>query len=286
MKIAVIDIGSNSVRLMMWADGKTLYKRVCTTRLGAGIAERPVLREDAIVRTAEAVAAFARTAEEEGAEQTAAFATAAVRSAENGGLFCKRVKELCGLIVDVVPGEEEAQLGLAGVLGNGDGGMIDVGGASTEYCCRKGRKTLVSLSMNVGAVRLFDACGDDKDKLTQKISLALSALDGVKAQGKTYAVGGTATTLACVALGLEEYDASRVQDLRITAEEMDGMARRLLAMTAEERKAVKGMDVRRADIIGGGALLLSETMKKLSVGEIYVSDRDNLEGYLVRRMGR
>ena len=244
MKIAVIDIGSNSVRLMMWADGKTLYKRVCTTRLGAGIAERPVLREDAIVRTAEAVAAFARTAEEEGAEQTAAFATAAVRSAENGGLFCKRVKELCGLIVDVVPGEEEAQLGLAGVLGNGDGGMIDVGGASTEYCCRKGRKTLVSLSMNVGAVRLFDA------------------------------------------FGLEEYDASRVQDLRITAEEMDGMARRLLAMTAEERKAVKGMDVRRADIIGGGALLLSETMKKLSVGEIYVSDRDNLEGYLVRRMGR
>ena len=286
MKIAVIDIGSNSVRLMMWAGGKTLYKRICTTRLGEGLASSPLLRSEAIVRTADAVSVFAAQAASEGADRLYAFATAAVRSAQNGAEFCERVKELCGLNVDVVPGEEEAQLGLAGVLGDGDGGMIDVGGASTEYCCRKGGKTVVSVSMNVGAVRLYDLCGDDEEKLRGRIASELSALDGVKAEGKTYAVGGTATTLAAVLLGLTHYDPKRVQDFCLSVESADKFARELLAMTAEERRGLRGMDARRADIIGGGALLLAETMKKLSVGFIYVSDCDNLEGYLIRRADR
>ena len=92
-KAAVIDIGSNSVRLMLWADGKVLYKTLKTTRLGEGTAFSPVLKEEAIDRTADAVAEFSLQARKEGAEEVFAYATEAVRSARNGGAFLERVKE-------------------------------------------------------------------------------------------------------------------------------------------------------------------------------------------------
>ena len=112
MKYAVIDIGSNSVRLMFVANGKVLYKRLNTTRLGEGLASSSILKTEAIERTASAVATFYQVAKEEGAKSIYAFATAAVRTAENGGEFIERVKNLCGLIVDVVAGEKEAELGI------------------------------------------------------------------------------------------------------------------------------------------------------------------------------
>src|SRR5699024_9599679 len=128
MKYAVIDIGSNSVRLLLWADGRSIYKKIETTRLGGGLSQTGRQSEAAIRRTADAVAAFAREAAREGAEKTAAFATAAVRSAENGRDFVRFVRAECGVDVDVISGEREAALGLAGALGGRDGGIVDVGG--------------------------------------------------------------------------------------------------------------------------------------------------------------
>ena len=116
-KTAVIDIGSNSVRLMLVADGKVLYKTLNTTRLGEGIASSPFLKDEAISRTASAVADFFSRAKREGAVDVYAFATAAVRSAENGSAFIDRVKELCELDVEIISGEEEAEIGILGALG-------------------------------------------------------------------------------------------------------------------------------------------------------------------------
>ena len=121
-KYAVIDIGSNSVRLMLWADG-ALYKKVETTRLSEGLSESGVLSEAAMKRSERAVAAFCEEGRRAGA-QPVAFATAAVRSASNGGEFCARVRALCGLDIDVVAGEDEAQMGLLGALGANDGAVI------------------------------------------------------------------------------------------------------------------------------------------------------------------
>ncbi|MGN0823003.1 MAG: hypothetical protein ACI4NG_04450 [Candidatus Gallimonas sp.] len=282
MKIAVIDIGSNSVRLMMWANGKTLYKRLNSTRLGEGVALRPVLKEEAIERTAQAVAAFYRAAVGDGAEKVYAFATAAVRCAENGSALIERVAQLCPLSVETVLGEEEAQLALAGALGAEDGSVIDVGGASTEICSRSCGKLRFVNSLNVGAVRLYDRCGDDRDKLQEEIGEALAPIGGTRLTGRACAVGGTATTLAAYALGLTVYDGERIDGARLTATDCGRCADELLAMTAEER-AERICDRRRADIIAGGALLLAELMKKLSLAKLFVSDRDNLEGYLYRR---
>ena len=161
-KTAVIDIGSNSVRLMMMADGKVLYKTLNTTRLGEGIASSPFLKDEAISRTASAVADFFSRAKREGAVDVYAFATAAVRSAENGSAFIDRVKELCELDVEIISGEEEAEIGILGALGEKDGGIIDVGGASTEIIIRAGGTIIYKKSVNIGVVRLKDLCGAEK----------------------------------------------------------------------------------------------------------------------------
>ena len=108
MKISAIDVGSNSVRLAMIADGKTLYKRIATTRLGEGLALSGELTPKAIARTAQAIATFVGDAKKENSGRVYVFATAAVRSASNKREFLKSVKNLCGVDVDVVSGEEEA----------------------------------------------------------------------------------------------------------------------------------------------------------------------------------
>lgn len=284
MKFGVIDIGSNSVRLMMWADGTTLYKHVITTRLGEGIEGRPVLREEAMERTARAVADCAERAAREGADAVCAFATAAVRRAENGGEFCARVRALCGLDVDVVSGEEEAMLGLSGALGEADGGIVDIGGASTEVCVRRGGKIVFSVSMDVGAVRLYDRCGQDEAALSAHIGPVLSALEGCPEKIRVYAVGGTATTVSALLQALPVYDPHKIQDHCMTAEAVKALAGRLLHLPADARRALPGMDVKRADIIGGGTLLLSRIMEKLRLDCVYASDRDNQEGYVIRRL--
>ncbi len=283
MKLAVIDIGSNSVRLMLWANGKSLYKRVNTTRLGQGIALNGTLSQSAMRRTACAVAEFKWEAEECGAGQVYAFATAAVRSSCNGREFCELVREICGLAIDVVAGEEEALLGLYGALGGQNGGIIDIGGASTEVCFQYGGEKTFSVSLDIGAVRLFDLCKDQKDKLLSEIRERIKPLKGVQTVENVYAVGGTASTLASVKLGLREYDAQKIQDYELKKTEVFSLADSLLALTAEERKNIAGMDIRRTDIIAGGALLLAEIMDSLALERLFVSDRDNLEGYLTAR---
>ncbi len=283
-KIAAIDIGSNSVRLMMWADGKTLYKRIDTTRLGEGLASSGKMKTEAIERTALAVSRFVGQAKAEGAEKVYAFATAAVRSSSNRSQFTDRVKELCGVEVDVVSGEREAELGINGALGKSDGGIIDVGGASTEITLRRDGKRVYSRSLDVGTVRLYDICGRDFDKLQSYIREVIKGYGEVRADGlEMRAIGGTATTIAAVSLSLEKYDPTRTHGTVVTLGEIQDMAKRFLAMEVDEVKKVIGMDARRADVIGGGCLLMSEIMQLLGVRAITVSENDNLEGYVLAK---
>ena len=281
MKYAVIDIGSNSVRLMLWADGP-LYKRVVTTRLAEGLSASGVLSDEACSRTVAAIGGLCREGREAGA-RIAAFATAAVRSAANGRAFCDRVKRECGVEVDVVSGEEEALLGLCGALGDSDGGIIDIGGASTEVCIRRGGNIAFSVSLPVGVVRLLERCGQDKEKLIGAALEAVRPLAAARGKDRLYAIGGTASTLASIRLGLSEYDAGKLAGLSLSAQYLGEIGERLLGLTVEQRKCIPGMDVRRADVIAGGAVLLYEAVCALGADEVRFSDGDNLEGYLLRR---
>ena len=283
MKYGVIDIGSNSVRLLLWADGQTIYKKINTTRLGAGVEKTGRLSAEAIARTAHAVAAFKQEAERAGAHKVLAFATAAVRSAANRADFTSAVKDLCGLSVEVVSGETEAKLGLIGALGGKDGGIIDVGGASTEVTVARGGKIVYAVSADVGAVRLRDACAEERAALETFIAERI-AVYGEVPPFNAYAIGGTATSLAALALELEPYDPAKTDGLVLTAADVLRWAEKLLSLSMGERLALKGMDPRRADVLGGGALLLYRVMRAVGAEQVTVSEKDNMEGYLVCKM--
>ena len=282
-KFAVIDVGSNSVRLMFVADGKVLYKALNTTRLGEGLASSSVLKEEAIIRSVNAVVDFYDRAIAEGAEKVYAFATAAVRSATNGQAFVDGVFALRPLRVEVISGEEEAEIGILGALGNSDGGVIDVGGASTEIVIKEQGELIFKKSVNIGVVRLKDKCGRAQDALTQTAREAAKEYDGLPAVTNLYAIGGTATTLAALALGLQTYDSQKVTGAVLTAQTMQGMADKLSAMSVEEIAALPCMPKGRADVLSGGAVLLATLMQELGVQTLTASDRDNLEGYAVKR---
>ena len=282
-QFAVIDVGSNSVRLMFVADGKVLYKALNTTRLGEGLASSSVLKEEAIIRSVNAVVDFYDRAIAEGAEKVYAFATAAVRSATNGQAFVDGVFALRPLRVEVISGEEEAEIGILGALGNSDGGVIDVGGASTEIVIKEQGELIFKKSVNIGVVRLKDKCGRAQDALTQTAREAAKEYDGLPAVTNLYAIGGTATTLAALALGLQTYDSQKVTGAVLTAQTMQGMADKLSAMSVEEIAALPCMPKGRADVLSGGAVLLATLMQELGVQTLTASDRDNLEGYAVKR---
>ena len=282
MKISAIDVGSNSVRLMVMADGKTLYKQLDTTRLAEGLAGSGVLKPEAIERTARAVQIFAAAAELNGAGTPYVFATAAVRSSKNGADFVARVKALTGIDVDVLIGEEEAACGILGALRGRDGGIIDLGGASTEITLQQGGKTLYSKSVNIGTVRLFDMAGQDRSALQAAIDNSLNGYGSLSLDGKDiYGIGGTATSLAALYHELEKYDPKVVEGTVLTREWLCAEAEKLLSLTVEERRALRGMEPRRADVIAGGCLLMYSILNRFNADRITVSESDNLEGYVL-----
>lgn len=282
MKISAIDVGSNSVRLATFADGKTLYKHLATTRLGEGLAATGKLTPAAIERSAQAIARFVEQARSENSTRIHIFATAAVRSASNRQDFLSRVKELCGIDVDVVSGQEEARLGILGALKGRDGGIIDVGGASTEVTVQRSGQTLYAHSADIGTVRLHDMAGRDIKKLEQAAAAKIAEYGEFDASAfDMYAIGGTATTLASVKHGLKVYDPTITDGTILYADEIYKMAQYILSLSVEEVRQISGMEPLRADVIGGGCLLTYLVMKHFNVDKITVSESDNLEGYVM-----
>lgn len=287
-KSAVIDVGSNSVRLMVLADGKVLYKTLQTTRLGEGLAFSSVLNSSAQERTAEAIAELKRRAESEGAEKIFAYATAAVREAENREEFLTLAEKKSGVKIEVLSGEREATLGLDGALRAKDGATVDIGGASTEIAVRLGGKTAYKKSVPVGVVRIKDTCDRCERKIRSFCLLyaeeffdAKEFLD--KIGGKLTAIGGTATTLGAKKAALSVYDGKKVTGTTFSPEETAAMAEELLRLPVKEIEKMPCMPKKRADVIGGGAAWLAILARALGVKKIVVSDEDNLEGYAMEK---
>ena len=282
-RFAVIDVGSNSVRLMFVADGKVLYKTLQTTRLGEGLAEQPLLKPEAVERSSLAVAGFYHKAVEEGAEKVLCFATAAVRTAENRQVFLDRVYALCGLAVEVISGEEEAEIGILGALGNRDGGVIDIGGASTEIVVKKDGALIYKKSVNIGVVRLKDMCGRDRVALERVANEASKQYGEIPLGDTIYAIGGTATTLTAQVLGLQTYTSDAITGAEVSLNDMQAVTDKLLSMSVEEIAALPCMPKGRADVLTGGAVLFTVLMKNLGFTRMIASDRDNLEGYAIKK---
>lgn len=283
MKISAIDVGSNSVRLLLWADGRSLCKKVNTTRLGEGLAQTGRLSSAAMDRTASAVADYAAEAEKWGADRLFVFATAAARRAQNGEDFVRLMRKKYGIEVDVISGEEEAETGLIGAVGGGDGGIIDVGGASSEVTVRDGGSVVYAESLDLGAVRVTEMSGGNAEK-TKEIIAGRLPFYGAVPKAEMFAIGGTATSVAALEKKLTVYDPQAVHGTVLTGGKISEWAERLLGMTQAERLALPGMDPRRADILGGGAMLLAMIAQYIGAEQVTVSEADNLEGYIAVKL--
>ncbi len=283
-KYGVIDIGSNSVRAILYSDGKILYKNLIMTRLGEGLATSGSLSKVAIDRSVDAIKHFVYHLIARGADEILPFATEAVRSATNGNEFTDAVKKTVGFEVDVVSGDVEGELGLLGALGGKDGGIIDIGGASAEIVATEGGRRIYSHSLPLGAVRLLDCCGEDEQKLDELISKRLEEYGEVPQYVDYYAIGGTATTLGFIDSGLEKYDEKVVHGRVLTVERLNELYLKLRSFTVKERVEYLHLNEKRAETIVGGAYLLKRILEKFNIPKVTVSEGDNLLGYVKKKI--
>ena len=279
----IIDVGSNSVRARSFADGKILYSGLITTRLGEGLATGDSLTERSMAATISALKTFIAELIRSGADEIAAFATEAVRSAKNGGEFLRRVKSETGLEVDLIGGDEEGELALLGAVGDKDGAVIDIGGASAEISAVKDKKIIYSHSLPLGAVRLYGKCGDDENKLKELVAERIVEYGKVPAALDFYAVGGTATTLAALDMRLDKYDENKVDGFVLTRVALEKDYALIAASDRQTRIEKLRIQEKRADIIGCGAYLLLEIMRTFGIEKVTVKESDNLLGYMKKR---
>lgn len=282
MKYAVIDIGSNSVRLLINEDGVSLFKKVEITKLAKDMQDG-MLDYRAIERTSQAVACFFNYAKQLFVDKIYCFATAATRKAKNRQILLDKIKELCNLEVDVISGDKEAFYGAYGALNGLDGGVIDIGGASSEIAVINKNKMVYSHSLSVGAVTLTDHYLQSKEQAGDFLAQKLKEYGRVNCK-KFYAIGGTATSISAILQKLEVYDASKVHGYVIDKGELYDLVDKLFDMPVEDRRLLKGLQPQRAEIIAQGGLILLSIMNYLDIEKVIVSENDNLEGYLMEKI--
>lgn len=300
MKRATLDIGTNSVRLLVadYEEGvfSNSKKYVEITRLGKGVNETKRLQDDRIKATVEAVKQYKAIAESKGCERIEIMATSAARDAENKDALIDALKNETQLDLDIISGALEAEVGFMGVLAgtntsSGDVLVIDIGGGSTELIVgnKSGIKSATSLDM--GAVRLTGMFVDSDPVSPIAVEnmrrFAASLLEEHK-RGLTatnfdavVGIGGTAATFVTMAEAIEVYTREAVHGREVTLDTIKKLNATLLGMTVEEKKQLKGLEAKRADVILAGGIVLETILEGLSLSAIAFSDFDNLEGYML-----
>lgn len=288
MRLASIDIGTNSTRLLLAVvKGEkvtTVKTDLVTTRLGQGINDGRLLPE-AMERTISAMAQFLQQIRAFGANGMIAAATSAVRDAANGQDFLKLAKEKTGLDVAVLSGEAEAAASYQGVLAglpvSSDTTMVlDIGGGSTELVWPE-QQNLQYTSSPVGAVRMTEG-GHSDQEIESLLAGTLQRIKQQPAGSSLVAVGGTATTLAAMSLELEHYQPERVHGHFLSWQEIERLFLVLVAAGPEGRKKIKGLQPQRADIILAGVRIVRILLRGLNLQGMTVSETDILHGLVLK----
>jgi exopolyphosphatase / guanosine-5'-triphosphate,3'-diphosphate pyrophosphatase len=300
-RVAVIDVGTNSTRLLVAdvADGRVspVERRSTVTRLGRGVDLSGRLATEAIEDVCTAIGDYVGLVQELGAETVDAIATSAVRDADNGSAFVAELRERFALSARVLDGEEEARSTYVGATSEAPPGeptlVVDIGGGSTELIVGTGEEISFHDSLQVGVVRHTERhIGSDPPTASELEELATdvrgliegSVGDGVRAtQG--IAVAGTPTSLAAVEMELEPYDPSRVHGHVLALPSIQRMLSRLASAPLAERVEIPGLHPHRAPTIPAGVVILVETMRAFGLEQISVSEHDILYGTALRAAG-
>src|SRR4051812_2577411 len=298
MRVAVVDIGTNSTRLLIAdVDGPRrvaeVDRRSIVTRLGQGVDRTGVLANEAMERVFAVLADYRAALDAAHVERTSAVLTSAVRDAANGDEFTRTVAERYGLDAHAISGDEEARLSFLGATSDRerDGArlvVIDIGGGSTEFVAGVDGQVEFHVSTQAGVVRHTERflrsdppAPEELQLLAADVSDAFTAsipADVRAAVRAGIAVAGTATSLAAIVQRLEPYDPARVHGFRLLRAEVEEQLARLAGMTLEDRGEVAGLHPDRAPTIVAGAVLLTEAMRAFELDEVEVSEHDILHG--------
>jgi exopolyphosphatase/guanosine-5'-triphosphate,3'-diphosphate pyrophosphatase len=324
MRVAVVDIGTNSTRMLV-ADVdpdagsvEELERRSTVTRLGHGVDASGSLADDAMQRVFDTLADYRAAIDRLGATANLAVLTSAVRDAANGAGFAQRVREDFGLDAKVLSGDEEAQLTFLGAMSgrperrHGAGSeagptlddegndapptvVIDIGGGSTEFVVGVGRTARFHTSLRAGVVRMSERHihsdppdPDELQALAQDVHSTL--LDGLPddecaAVQRGIAVAGTATSAAAIDQELDPYDPARVHGYQLQLGTVEMLLARLADMDEQQRRNVVGLHPDRAPTIIAGMILLEEAMHAFELESVEVSEHDILYGGALQLAG-
>jgi exopolyphosphatase / guanosine-5'-triphosphate,3'-diphosphate pyrophosphatase len=296
MRVAAIDCGTNSIRLLIADihDGqfKEVHRQIEVVRLGQGVDKNKAFDPEAIERTLKVTGEYARVIAAKGVEKVRFCATSATRDASNRKIFIDGVKAILGIEPEVIPGEEEAALSFMGAtqeLSVLDGPflVVDIGGGSTEFVLGTDRVESAR-SVNIGCVRMAERHLNQQPPTFDSIASATQDIDAAIAEAakdvaittakSLVCVAGTATTVAAAALGLGEYDRYAIHLSRIPAQKVHDVAAMFQSMSREEIAALGYMHPGRVDVITSGSLVLSRVLRATGASEFIASESDILDG--------
>ena len=298
MRVAAIDCGTNSIRLLV-ADVAAdrlvdIDRRMEIVRLGEGVDRTGRFSDAALVRTFAACDLYASAISSAGAERVRFVATSASRDVANRAAFVEGVRERLGIEPDVITGDDEARLSFTGAVRGLDHSIapaprlvVDIGGGSTEFVFGDDSPSS-AISVDIGCVRMTERHLHSDPPTPDEIAGAVHDIDDAVARaaravpvGKAHSligVAGTVTTVAAIALGLPAYDADLLHGSVISAAQVEDVTAALVAMPRAERAALPVMHPGRVDVIAGGALVLRSIMRATGRGSVVVSEHDILDG--------
>jgi exopolyphosphatase/guanosine-5'-triphosphate,3'-diphosphate pyrophosphatase len=307
VRVAVVDIGSNSTRLLIAdvsaaGELREVERRTRVTRLGDGVERTGVLADDAMERVLASVAEYTERIRVHEVARTVAVLTSAVRDAANGAAFAARVRDEHGLAARTIAGDEEARLTFLGATSQRPRDdttptvVIDIGGGSTELVVGRGREVSFHVSTQAGVVRHTERhlasdppTRGELDALAADVREILAAHvppDVRTSPATAIAVAGTATSLGAIDLDLECYSANKVHGHALSLARCRHILARLAQLTEEERRLVRGLHPDRAPTIVAGTVMLIEALDLFRLQRTEVSDQDILHGAALETVHR
>lgn len=297
--LAAIDCGTNAIRLLIAkVDGDNvtdLVREMRTVRLGEGVDTTGEFSAAALERTFAACREYAQILQQHHVNKLRFIATSASRDVTNRDVFMEGVQNILGVEPEVISGTEEAHLSYRGALSGleveGPVLVADIGGGSTEFVTALTDGSLVSRSLNIGCVRMTERYLHCDPPTQREIHDTVSDIDNqielIKRtilidSGTTFiGLAGSVTTVAAMALGLGEYNAELIHGSVLSLDQVEEVTALLVNMTREQRAELGFMHPGRVDVIGGGALVLRESMRLLGFNQVLVSEKDILDGVVL-----
>jgi exopolyphosphatase/guanosine-5'-triphosphate,3'-diphosphate pyrophosphatase len=292
-RVAAVDMGTNSTRLLVSDGTRSLERLMRITRLGEGVDQTRRLAPEAVGRTVDVLREYRGVIDDLGATSVRATATSAARDASNCDEFFAAVEDVLGVRPELLSGDEEGRLSFRGAvreLDRADGPflVVDIGGGSTVFIVGTDDAEGV-VTTDMGCVRITEKFlhGDppEPEELSNAIGVVHDILDDVARElpavrdaRRLVGLAGTVSTMAAVEIGLATYDRDRIHHFVLTHHAAEDVFRTLATERRSDRIHNPGLEEARADVIVGGALILVTIMRTWGIGECLVSEADILDG--------